>query len=148
MTSSQPKDEEEAETAVAVEEVPEVVVSCKLAAEDRSKLAKLVLGERMTDFPHMNLGAKAFEVLDRRTTGSDVYKNSAFLFFEVIDAQQTGDIIGLEKAPVLIEEHDAIGIAVVDDSDIAFVGDYGIAKIVCVFTPVDWVWAGNVPSKS
>ena len=110
------------DSAVAVVEVAEIVMACKLAAEDAVLLADLHLGVGVSDLPCDDLGGTdLLEILGSGAGGADVYKNRAFLPGKVVHAQDAGDVVRLDEAAALIDEHHAVCIAVVDDSAVGAV---------------------------
>ncbi len=85
-------------------------------SEDAVYVSELCLRIRMADFPCIDRRPHLFEIFCRGPTGPDVLKDVPFLFSEIVGAKHGGDIIWLDESSVLIDEHDPVGVAVIDDA--------------------------------
>ena len=108
-------------SAVGVEEVLEIVVARKLSAPEAVDFAELGCGEGTADAPGVEFGAVLLQILPYRLGGTDFLEHAGVLL-SALDAEVEGhhgdDEVGCHETGLVVDEHHAVGIAVIDYAEV------------------------------
>ena len=94
----------------------------QLAAVAAVQLAEFQGGVGTTHTPGLHLGLVLVEVFLYGTRAADVLQNNALLLLlaDEVVAQEGDDEVGADETALLVDEGDAVGVAVEEQADVAF----------------------------
>ena len=97
-------------------------MACQLATVNAVNLAQFERRIRAANAPHIHFRTKLFDILAHGFRCADILQHIAFqaFFLKEIVRHQADNQVGADEATLLVDEHHAVGIAVVDNAHIGF----------------------------
>ena len=120
-------------TAVAVAEILEVIVACKLASEDTFDLSDLDLCKSMAYLPKSAVPSILLQIICCALTCSDITKGITLSsLLTIVVAEDSCYIVRLDPLALIVDENDSVCISIVDYAYITLVFDYFFLQIPAV----------------
>ena len=120
-------------TAVAVAEILEVIVACKLASEDTFDLSDLDLCKSMAYLPKSAVPSILLQIICCALTCSDITKGITLSsLLTIVVAEDSCYIVRLDPLALIVDENDSVCVSIVDYAYVALVFDYFFLQIPAV----------------
>ena len=120
-------------TAVAVAEILEVIVACKLASEDTFDFSDLDLCKSVTYLPKSAVPSILLQIICSALTCPDITEGITLSsLLSIVVAENSCYIVRLNPLALVIDEDDSVCVSIVDYTYVALILYYFLLQVLAV----------------